>query len=190
MADLADPYTHYYCRFNGSYAQQLARQVLDLHTDCFFPCEFADQIGNCIGRMGPIAQTRPLSHMGPLELLLAEALILLAELAHPVHPTITVESIERYFQEYISEPHYLDTMAAFFCVSKSSLCRRIKQLTGRTALRISEHHKIEWAKTLLKLGSANVSEVSLRLGYQDPFYFSRVFKKHLGICPRDYQKAK
>lgn len=188
MADLTDPYTHYYCRFNGQYAKQLANQALKIHEKCFFTCEFADQISDCIHRMGPIAQTRQTSHMGPPELLLAEVLIKLAKLAKNVYPTLTIGSVERYLQEHLSEPHSLDDMASFFSMSKSSLCRRVKQLTGQTILNLSEKTKIQWAKTLLKLGSDNISEVALRLGYNDPFYFSRVFKKHLGKSPRAYQK--
>jgi AraC-like DNA-binding protein len=34
----------------------------------------------------------------------------------------------------------------------------------------------------------NVSEVSCRLGFEDPLYFSRVFKKVIGYSPSDYIK--
>ena len=77
----------------------------------------------------------------------------------------------------------------FFFVSKTSLCRAAKKLCGETIQTMHERQKIEWARTLLKLGTLNVTEVSMRVGYEDPFYFSRVFSKLVGMSPRDWRKS-
>lgn len=61
----------------------------------------------------------------------------------------------------------------------------------KTGMNITEYHtkmRIIEASRLLRESSLNVSEISNILGYQDPLYFSHVFKRVTGISPREYQK--
>ena len=48
--------------------------------------------------------------------------------------------------------------------------------------------RINEGKRLLLETSFNVSEVALIVGYENPLYFSRVFRKVVGMPPREYQK--
>jgi two-component system response regulator YesN len=48
--------------------------------------------------------------------------------------------------------------------------------------------KIERAKDLMERGEYSVAELSDVLGFNDPSYFWRVFKKVTGMNPTDYQK--
>jgi len=79
-------------------------------------------------------------------------------------------------------------MANHFHLSKATLCRQTQKLCNRTVLDISESHKINGAKILLDSGSLNITQVARRVGYPDPFYFSRVFKKHTGLSPKHWLK--
>lgn len=47
---------------------------------------------------------------------------------------------------------------------------------------------IEKAKTLLEDTALSVGEIALKLGFTDPLYFSRLFKKHCGISPKSYRE--
>jgi AraC-like DNA-binding protein len=49
------------------------------------------------------------------------------------------------------------------------------------------HLKIQNACKLLYLTDMTVREVSFELGYDDPYYFSRLFKKVMGISPMQYR---
>lgn len=51
-------------------------------------------------------------------------------------------------------------------------------------------YRINRAKQLLRISSdkETISEIALRVGYPDPLYFSRIFKKHTGVSPSAYQK--
>ena len=49
--------------------------------------------------------------------------------------------------------------------------------------------KVELAKKLLLDGDAKIYEISYNLGYESAFYFSKVFKKHIGISPRDFVRS-
>jgi AraC-like DNA-binding protein len=48
---------------------------------------------------------------------------------------------------------------------------------------------MNYAKNLLKSGE-NISETAYAVGFSDPGYFSKVFKKHFNINPSDYVKIK
>lgn len=63
----------------------------------------------------------------------------------------------------------------------------IKKETGKTALEYIQHKIIELAKEQLLIPSNTVSEVSYRLGFQYPQYFTRLFKKLTGMTPNEYR---
>lgn len=49
--------------------------------------------------------------------------------------------------------------------------------------------KMTRAKQLLRQTEHSISEIAKFIGYQDPLYFSRIFKKHCGVTPMQYRKA-
>ncbi|MBP3950885.1 AraC family transcriptional regulator [Bacillus suaedae] len=61
-----------------------------------------------------------------------------------------------------------------------------RQQTGKTVTQFQHELLVEQAIRYFKESSHNVSEVSEILGFSNPFYFSRVFKKVSGISPSDY----
>ena len=97
---------------------------------------------------------------------------------------ITVRQITNYLVEHLNEMTNLDKMADELMVSKSHLVRRAKELTGYTIQTLHEKLKIEQAKNLLQVDTIKLSEIAVRLGFQNQNYFSSVFKKNTGMSPR------
>jgi len=50
------------------------------------------------------------------------------------------------------------------------------------------HLKMERARKYLTQSNLKVKEIGLKLGYDDPYYFSRIFTKHVGLSPANYRK--
>lgn len=48
--------------------------------------------------------------------------------------------------------------------------------------------KIQQACQLLDYSNLRINEISSRIGYEDPYYFSRIFKKVTGVSPDNYKK--
>ena len=48
--------------------------------------------------------------------------------------------------------------------------------------------RVEEAKRLLEAGAMPVDEVSFEVGYEDPSFFRRVFKRRTGLAPNQYRK--
>lgn len=95
-------------------------------------------------------------------------------------------------REYIEANlhHYftLDTLARHAGISKSYLCKGFKQYYGNPPLDYAIKLRLQEAVELLHNADMNISEIALRCGYDDVFYFSKLFKKHLGSSPASYRK--
>ena len=69
-------------------------------------------------------------------------------------------------------------------MSKSTLCRRLKAITDKTAMEILTEYRLNKAKELLANGDKSVSDVAYAVGFNDPLYFSRRFKQAFGNSPK------
>ena len=61
------------------------------------------------------------------------------------------------------------------------------QETGQTFVEYLTAVRIEAAKQLLTCGNSRMSDIAFDVGYQDSHYFSYLFKKHIGVSPREYR---
>ncbi len=71
-------------------------------------------------------------------------------------------------------------------VSHRYMSDTIKAETGKTAVDQINLYLIEEAKNLLLAPNASISETAYKLGFEYPQYFSRLFKKKVGISPKEY----
>ena len=71
------------------------------------------------------------------------------------------------------------------CISRSLLHVKMKSLINISMGDYIRRKRIERACQLLRQGY-NVSETTYRIGFADPNYFSKIFKKHIGVSPSEY----
>ena len=72
-------------------------------------------------------------------------------------------------------------------MSPRYLSDSLKAETGKTALEHIHLYLINEAKNLLLSPSLSISEVAYKLGFEYPQYFSRLFKKKVGVSPKEYR---
>ena len=101
----------------------------------------------------------------------------------------SIESSLIFLRANIDRSLSLAEMAAHAGLSESHFSRIFKEQTGHAPLDYFILLKMQHASTLLALTSLPVREVATQLGYGDPYYFSRLFKKVLGVSPRAYRDA-
>ena len=72
-------------------------------------------------------------------------------------------------------------------LSRSKLYRKIKTLTGISANEIIRKTRLEKAKELLEKTDLTIGEICYRVGFASPSYFTKRFKEHTGIIPKEYR---
>ncbi|MEI7829558.1 MAG: two-component regulator propeller domain-containing protein [Prolixibacteraceae bacterium] len=75
-----------------------------------------------------------------------------------------------------------------FKTNKMQLYRKLKAVTGWSVNNLIREIKIREAMRLLKDSELNISEIAYNLGFSDPLYFSKYFKKEVGVAPQQYRK--
>ena len=100
------------------------------------------------------------------------------------------ELLNTYFENGKAEGNGLPTVSNFASelnLSSKYLSDLLKQETGKTAVDLIHLYVISEAKNLLVEGEKSVSEIAYQLGFENPPYFSRLFKKEVGISPKDFK---
>ena len=86
------------------------------------------------------------------------------------------------------QPHLtVPELARLSGVSERSMRRLFHEKLGRTVTREIQERKIERAAALLGLPELSIAEVGQRIGIDDAGQFTRLFKKIMGITPRDFR---
>lgn len=93
-----------------------------------------------------------------------------------------------YIEEHYSEHLTLETMAQIVNLSPIYFSNLFKKESGKNFTEYLTGYRMKKAKELLREGEMNVTEIANALGYSDARYFSKVFKKEIGVKPTDYRK--
>ncbi|MFT4107527.1 MAG: response regulator [Lacrimispora sp.] len=98
-----------------------------------------------------------------------------------------VDMSRAYINDHYTEKLTLTDVAEALNISSGHLSNTFKKLTGITLSDYIAQVKIEHAKELIDTHQYLMYEISDRLGFDNPYYFSKVFKKVTGISPREYE---
>ncbi|MCI8601862.1 MAG: AraC family transcriptional regulator [Oscillospiraceae bacterium] len=88
-----------------------------------------------------------------------------------------------YLRAHFAEPVTVDQLCTHVGFSKYYFCREFKALTGRTVVDYLNFLRCENARRLMASGRYNVSESAAMSGFHSLSYFSRVYRKQIGVLP-------
>lgn len=94
------------------------------------------------------------------------------------------EYIENHFQDDLS----VNEIAYSFAINPNYLSTIFKEETGKTVIDYITATRMKNACMLLSKTKARVTDISKSIGYNDPQYFFRVFKKNIGMTPLEYRE--
>ena len=101
--------------------------------------------------------------------------------------TNCVEAAKRYVESHILERVSVQDVAAAIGITPNYLSSLFKRQLGQNFIDYVNATKIKHACALLRGGQHLVYEVSHMLGYDNAYYFTKVFKRYMKITPTDYQ---
>ncbi len=105
-------------------------------------------------------------------------------------PNDIVYEVKSYIEANFADPEInLCKIAHHVNVSPSYLSYLFKKECNQNISKILTNFRIEKAKSLIKLSQYQVNEIAYKVGYSDPAYFCKVFKKHTGKTPGEYKEA-
>jgi two-component system, response regulator YesN len=92
-----------------------------------------------------------------------------------------------YIHSFYNKQINKEELAAKLSTHPSHLSRKFKEETKFTLTAYQQMLRINQAKHLLKTENLSVEEIAWTIGYEDPSYFARVFKKETGRTPSAYR---
>ncbi|MGE6664588.1 AraC family transcriptional regulator [Paenibacillus xylanexedens] len=102
--------------------------------------------------------------------------------------TDMVEEIIQYIHKHYNESISLESLAELWNYSIQYLSKQFKLRTGRSPIEYVIQARMAKAKELMIRTDATAQEIASSVGYSDVFYFTRLFKKQVGMTPGQYKK--
>lgn len=181
-------WTEYMVGFQGEYPEELQRLR-------YFPPEsvvrdvgFRDSL---VGIYTEILEIAKEQRSGYQHLIGSQIMVLLAKINYQTqqgaqmqgYELELIEQVKTIFQENIYATLDIETLASTMNISYTMLRDIFKKYSGLSPYQYFLQMKINKAKELLSEGNLTVKEVSFKLAFDNPYYFSRFFKKKTGVSP-------
>lgn len=99
---------------------------------------------------------------------------------------LATEFIKKHYQENIT----VSQIAEAAGYSSGYLTSVFKKKNGKTAMEYLNWYRVEKAKELLRESGMKSYEIAEKVGFSDPNYFSRIFKKYVGKSVNEYKKKR
>lgn len=199
VADEAEPWHYRWLAFEGSQAAQLLESIGLSSQQPIVHTGGKRHIAVIYHQVQAAFQARVphagLKAVGYLHLLLAEyAQALQPKQQNDLHLTGSGEQIAQQALHYLSsqyaEPITIELMAETLGYNRAYLSTLFKKHTGLTPVTFLLRLRIDKARLLLReRKELTVEQIASSVGFQDPLYFSKQFKRLYGMSPTDYRDA-
>lgn len=195
-ADDEDPWTIYFMHFRGKQSTCFIPsrpgpgQILpNDHSRLQDRLQLFEEIYSCFS-MGYIKEYMIYSSMC-LYMFLA-SFVYLEQYRHltiPTHKEYPLSSrVIHYMQENIQQNLTLEQLSSYFKYSPSHFSMLFQKDTGVSPINYFIRLKIQKACQYIELTNLKINKIALKLGFEEPAYFSRLFTKIMGITPSEYRR--
>jgi AraC-like DNA-binding protein len=190
--DFETGWHEYWVGFNGGYFRRLLEQGILSREKIFFDTGIHDDILVIFNRIfDEIRAQRPLYQFKACTGILS---IISEVLAHdrrrdqPGYYQKITDKAKYIMEKNIFGAINITAISDQIGVSASRLNEIFKTHTGMTPYQYYIHIKINKASIILEEEDLPVQDVALRLGFDDPYYFSRLFRNKTGVVPSKWRK--
>ena len=99
----------------------------------------------------------------------------------------SVLSIMKYLEEHYCETVSLDSISQAVHLNKTYISTAFKRETGENVSDCLQRLRIQKAAQLLSKSAMSIREIAQHVKIDDPAYFAKVFRKYMGMTPKDYR---
>jgi len=107
---------------------------------------------------------------------------------HVSHHDPLILKAEKWMRNQLRTDITVADIARHVAVSARTLVRRFKEHTGESPSAYLQRLRLEASKSLLAGTNYRIEQIPARVGYQDESAFRRLFKKNVGVSPREYRQ--
>jgi len=184
----------YWVHFTGGDVKNILKHfAIPLNENVFY-CGTSSTYAYLFKEMINELQNCKVNYQELLEMYLRQVFLLIQRSREAEKPTVSsyiqeeMEFARRYFNEHYNEAINIEEFAQSRGMSISWFLRNFKQVAKQTPMQYILNIRMNNAVSLLETTDYNVAEISAIIGYDNPLYFSRIFKKQRGVSPKDYRK--
>ena len=189
-----NPWTIYWVHFSGTHAKyflpdELAPQTIIPDSDSRIANRISlfEEVFNTLGNSFALENIRYATATFHHFLESIRYFKLYRKAGNQKHDSDVIESTIHYLKENIERHLSLKNIADYSGFSPSYLSASFKERTGHSPLSYFNLLKIRKACELLDTTAMKLNQISFKLGFDDQFYFSRLFSKTMGISPKAYR---
>ena len=187
-----NPWSIYWLHFSGSNAEEIYRRSLvdDLLQSHSVPFEEyrVRQFNQIFSILEHSFSRKEMEIMNFRVLHFVTSLIYYKEINPAVYSQDSVSGSIAYMKKNLSSKLSVNDLADQQKMSLSQYLRVFKQKTGQSPIAYYNQLKIQYSCQYLYFTDKSIKEICLKLGIDDQFYFSRLFRKLIGISPSVYRK--
>jgi AraC-like DNA-binding protein len=194
-ADDANPWSIYWFHFNGSFGKEIYNRYTKTdannHKNIPFSKSIIDQFDKIFDLFNNNYLLNHIEYANLLSLNFISSFVYydLQSISNTPQSDNLIDSVKNFLLNNTDKNFTLDEIASKFNYSKSYLHSKFKIKTGYSVLVFFKLKKVQKACELLSYTDLSIKEISYKTGFDDPLYFSRIFKKYMGKSPRNYKKS-
>lgn len=183
----------YWVHFTGSDVKNILRSYNIPMDDPIFYSGASSTYSYLFKEMIHELQDCKIGYEDLLAMYLRQIFLLVQRTRQEERPTVStyiqeeMEFARRYFNEHYNEPISIQEYAESRNMSVCYFQRNFKQIVKHTPMQYLLTIRVNNAASLLETTDYSMAEIAAIVGYEDPLYFSRLFRKIKGVSPRDYR---
>ena len=103
---------------------------------------------------------------------------------------IIVCAVENFIEKRYSNPDFsLSMISDALNLTPAYICLVFKETKGKTINQCLTSLRLEMAKKYMGNANLKIADIALKVGYRDNNYFTKLFKRHIGVTPTEYREA-
>ena len=182
------PAYYLYVHFTGSYADRFLKECGFNNLPCIISGEFSVEMQNKFNKLiDTFLYNEPLA-IQVCASILQEIILDIAKSELDNANNSPLKNSLKYIHSFYTSKIDIPSLAKIENLSNSRYVANFKKQTGKSPNEYIIDLRLQLAKSLLENTKMSIKQISEKVGYSDQYFFSRLFKNHIGISPQKYRK--